>query len=284
MRKNKLIPLLLPLIICAGFTFVSEGKNNWTTLFNGKNLQGWDTYIAPDMDPAGKALTGIPVGLNRDPRKVFTVVKDAGEKVIRISGENWGGISTQKEYENFHFQLKFKWGDLTWGQKKNKKKDSGLLYFAVGPHGADYGAWMRSQEFQIEEGNCGDYWGVAGGMETVKVRKMPAPDTNFVYNPQGEPITFSAGSKYGRHCLKQANAENATGAWNTLDLYCHGDTSVHVINGKVMMVLFHSSQMENGQVLPLKKGKLQIQSEGAEIFYKDIKIKPLSSIPAGLLP
>ena len=37
----------------------------------------------------------------------------------------------------------FKWGNLIWGQKKGKKKDSGVLYFSVGKNGADYGAWMR---------------------------------------------------------------------------------------------------------------------------------------------
>ena len=46
-----------------------------------------------------------------------------------------------------------------------------------------------------------------------------------------------------------------------------------------MMVLYHSQQMENGKALPLNKGKLQIQSEGAEVFYKDIVIKPLDVIP-----
>jgi hypothetical protein len=32
---------------------------------------------------------------------------------------------------------------------------------------------------------------------------------------------------------------------------------------------------------PLTHGKLQLQSEAAEVFYKDIVIKPISSIPAG---
>jgi len=255
--------------------------NNKTELFNGKDFTGWDTYIGPPMDDAWKKLSDVPVGLNNDPNHVFTIVNDGGEKVIRISGENWGGISTKKEYADFHLRLMFKWGKLNWGPKKNKKKDSGLLYFAVGENGADDGAWMRSQEFQIEEGNCGDYWGVAGGMEDIPVIKKS--DSEYVYNASGELTNFSATGKAGRHCIKQGDAEHATGEWNTLDLYCHGDTSVHVINGKVMMVLYHSSQADNGNVLPLVKGKLQIQSEGAEIFYKHIAIQPLNEIPADFL-
>jgi hypothetical protein len=256
-------------------------QEDWTQLFNGKDLSGWDTYIGPPLDDAGKKLSDVPVGLNNDPKHVFTIVNDNGQKVIRVSGENWGGISTKSEYENFHLQLMFKWGALSWGQKKGKKKDSGLLYFAVGPYGADYGAWMRSQEFQIEEGNCGDYWGVAGGMEDVPAIKKS--DSEYVYDQSAKLYTFSATSNVGRHCIKRGDAENPSGEWSTLDLYCHGDTSVHMINGKVMMVLYHSQQADNDKVLPLTKGKLQIQSEGAEVFYKNIKIKSLNTIPQEFL-
>jgi hypothetical protein len=260
---------------------ISAQNNKWITLFNGENLNGWDTYLGPPLDSNGNKINEIPVGLNEDPKHVFTVVKQDGEKIIRISGEDWGGISTKKEYANFHFQLMFKWGTLTWGQKKHKKRDSGLLYFATGKHGADYGAWMRSQEFQIEEGNCGDYWGVAGGSQDIPVIKKA--DNEFIYNVQGQLTTFNANSKNGRHCIKQGDAENPSGEWNTLDLYCFGDTSVHVINGKVMMVLYHSGQLENEAVTPLTKGKFQIQSEGAEVFYKHIRYEPIDVIPAEYL-
>ena len=269
------------LILCIMSTNIFGQKIAWVALYNGKDLKGWDTYIGPPLDDAGKKLSDVPVGLNNDPNHVFTVVEQDGEKVIRISGENWGGISTKEEYADFHLQLLFKWGVLKWGQKKNKKRDSGLLYFCVGDHGADYGAWMRSQEFQIEEGNCGDYWGVAGGMQDIPVIKKS--DSEYVYDPAGQVYTFSATSEVGRHCIKQGDAEDASGEWNTLDLYCHGDTSVHVINGKVMMVLYHSSQLEKGQVLPLVKGKIQIQSEGAEVFYKHIMVEPIDAIPAAVL-
>ncbi|HTE28596.1 3-keto-disaccharide hydrolase [Flavitalea sp.] len=273
--------LLLPFIVVLGFTNPFHQKNDWTKLFNGKDLSGWDTYLAPPRDDAGKKMSDIPVGLNNDPNHVFSIVNEGAEKVIRISGQEWGGISTVKEYDNFHLQLMFKWGSLTWGQKKGKKKDSGLLYFAVGKHGADGGAWMRSQEFQIQEGDSGDYWGVAGGMEDVKAIKKS--DSEYVYNPAGQLYTFSATSKVGRRCMIGLDAEKPSGEWNTLDLYCHGDTSIHMINGKVMMVLYHSRQMDNGQASPLAKGKLQIQSEGAEIYYKDIMIRSIDAIPAELL-
>ncbi|WP_018616061.1 3-keto-disaccharide hydrolase [Segetibacter koreensis] len=270
---------LLFLFFISVVSFSTIRRNDdWTSLFNGRDLTGWNTYLGPDLDSTGKIIGKTPVGLDNDPKHVFTIVKEDGENIIRISGESWGAISTKNEYENYHFQLKFKWGNLTWGQKKNKKKDSGLLYHSVGRYGADYGAWMRSQEFQIEEGNCGEYWGVAGGIADIPA--IQNSDSDYVYNPNGKMFTFSADGPVGRHCRKAIDAEKPSGQWNTLDLYSHGDTSVHMINGKVMMVLYNSRQMENGKTLPLAKGKLQIQSEGAEVFYKEIKIQPLSQLPA----
>ncbi|HLL43280.1 MAG TPA: DUF1080 domain-containing protein [Segetibacter sp.] len=281
MKFQKPVFLLFFIYMFAqSFTLIKQ-RSQWTSLFNKYDLAGWDTYLGPDLDSTGKMITDKPVGLNNDPNHVFTIVKENGENIIRISGEEWGGISTKNEYENYHLQLKFKWGNLTWGQKKNKKKDSGLLYHAVGPHGADYGAWMRSQEFQIEEGNCGEYWGVAGGMQDIPA--IQNSDSDYVYNPAGKIYTFSANSPAGRHCRKATDAEKKSGEWNTLDLYCHRDTSVHVINGKVMMILYNSRQMENGQAMPLTKGKLQIQSEGAEVFYKDIKIQQIAQLPVEIV-
>jgi len=282
MKQHKwIIGLVISGVIGFAFIVHVQRKNEWIILFNGKDLKGWDTYIGPPLDDAGKKLNETPVGLNNDPNHVFTVVKDGAEKVIRISGQEWGGISTKNDYYNFHLQLQFKWGSLSWGQKKGQKKDSGLLYFAVGKHGADYGAWMRSQEFQIQEGDCGDYWGVAGALQDIRAIKKS--DKDYVYDPAGELYTFSEGSNTGRHCIKNPDAEKPSGEWNTVELYCHGDTSVHVVNGKVVMVLYNSRQMDNGQASPLTKGKLQIQSEGAEVFYKDIKLRSIDAIPVDLL-
>ena len=75
-----------------------------------------------------------------------------------------------QQYRNLKIiilQLQFKWGDLKWAPRKKAKKDSGMMYDAVGPHGADGGNWMRSHEFQVQEGDCGDYWACAGAVADV---------------------------------------------------------------------------------------------------------------------
>jgi hypothetical protein len=272
------LPLLIVFLFCSSFQSVNN--QNWRIIFNGKDFTGWDTYVGPAYNKEQDKFMGDPIGLNNDPSKVFSVVNEDGKNAIRVSGEHFGGVSTREEFKNYHLRLDFKWGSLKWEPRKDKKRDSGILYHAVGEHGADGGFWMRSQEFQIQEGDCGDYWGVAGGM--FDVRATARSEKEYVYDPAGPLLTFSAKSIIGRQCIKGKDAENPTGEWNTVDIYCFGSTSVHMINGVVVMALYNSRQEEGDDELPLTKGKIQIQSEGAEVFYSNIQIQPIQKLPDNL--
>ena len=266
---------------CAAPAAPEAEGDGWVSLFNGTDLSGWDTYIGPELSETGETLPGPPLGLNSDPDGVFSVVEVDGAPAVRISGERGGGLSTVEAYGDYHLRLQFRWGEaMPWPFKD--LRDSGLLYHAVGPHGVDWGFWMRSQEFQIQEGDTGDYWGVAGGIVDVPARRTEAGD--YVYDPGGPLTTFRDGTEVGRHCVKDPGAERPTGAWNTLELYAVGGTSVHVVNGVVTMVLSNSRQPEGEGTAPLTRGKLQIQSEGAEVFFRDLEIRPVDRIPPRLLP
>jgi hypothetical protein len=274
------------LILCLFIESLSFAQNNadasWTMLFDGENLENWDTYLGPEIRPdiPREKLREQPVhGLNNDPRNVFSIVTLEGEPVLRISGEIWGGISTRQEFENFHLQLKFKWGKMKWYPRDatEEKRDSGLLYHGVGEQGAGDGFWLQSQEFQIQEGDCGDYWGVAGAVSDVKAKKKE--DGLYYYDVNGPLLTFSAENEIGRNCKKFPDAEKASGEWNTIDLYCLGGSSVHMVNGVVTMVLRNSRRIEGHGFTPLEKGKVQLQSESAEVFYKDIRIRPIDRLP-----
>jgi hypothetical protein len=139
---------------------------------------------------------------------------------------------------------------------------------------------MRSQEFQIQEGDCGDYWGVAGGVADVPAVKV---GQKFVYTPGSPLLPFSEKGPNGRNCTKNPDGEKPTGQWNIIDLYCFGDTSVHMVNGKVTMVLYNLRQSDGASDSPLIKGKIQLQSEGAELFYRNLEIEGINSIPKKIL-
>src|SRR5262249_20728747 len=94
----------------------------------------------------GKEFTGFYVYTKdhkyEDPKKVFTVV----DGMIRISGEEFGGIATGGSFSNYHLIAEWKWGNQTWGARKEKTRDSGILLHCVGPDGAAGGQWMQSIE------------------------------------------------------------------------------------------------------------------------------------------
>jgi catechol 2,3-dioxygenase-like lactoylglutathione lyase family enzyme len=264
------------------FIELNEPKVAWQNLLNGKDLKGWDTYLGPQFPEKGDDRTGVkPIGLNIDPKQTFTIATEDGESALHISGEHFGGISTVESFENYHFQLQFKWGKRKWHPREKSKMDSGLLYHANGEHGADYGFWMQSQEFQIQEGDCGDYWGVAGAIIDVPTKKVN--DSTFVYDPLSILRTFQEKTPTGRHATKNPDAEKPSGEWNTLDLYCFGDTAVHVMNGKVVMVLYKSKRPVNGKMEALKKGKIQLQSEGSEIFYRRVRVRSINALPENVV-
>jgi len=279
MRYSKFILFLLALIFISSSFSSTERRRE--PLFNGKNLNGWDTYVGPLYDTVKKDFSGEPIGLNNDVNKIFSVVTEDGKPAMRISGENFGGISTQQEFTNYHLRLEFKWGKSKWHPKRNAKRDSGLLYHAVGPHAADWLFWMRSQEFQIQEGDCGDYWGCGLAFADVPAEKKEG--NKFVYAAGSPLLTFKINGPNGRNCIKNPDAEKPTGEWNTIDLYCFGDTSVHMVNGKVVMVLYNLREPEGTSDKPLTKGKIQLQSEGAEVFYRNIEIEQIARIPAKVL-
>ncbi len=55
--------------------------------------------------------------------------------------------------------------------------------------------------------------------------------------------------------------------------------SLHIVNGEVVMILKDPRYTnEAGEVVPLRKGKIQLQSEAAELFFKDIQIRELDSL------
>jgi hypothetical protein len=78
-----------------------------------------------------------------------------------------------------------------------------------------------------------------------------------------------------------SDAEKPLGEWNTLDLYAVGDESIHVVNGVPVMAAHHLRTTEGPgkPVKPLTEGRIQLQSEGAETYFRNISIEPIDHLP-----
>src|SRR5689334_13601338 len=200
------IPRLL-LVAALVSVAAAPQPTGWKPLWNGKNLDGWTTWIqapSPTSDVPGLKRDADdkylePIGSGRDPLNVFTVAQDVdGRSAIRISGEAFGELRSKLSFSNYHLKLQFKWGEKKWPprDRPETQRDSGLLYHVHAEPGAQGRTWARSIELQIQEHDVGDLYAVGS---TIAVRSKVRSGTNpplYDYDPSGEWFFFS--QKIGR--------------------------------------------------------------------------------------
>lgn len=261
-------------------------KDGWANLFD-KDMSQWRTYLGtpnPETPVTGipkdeKGNYTHPVGFDKDERGVFTTSMVDGEPVLHVTGEIYGSLHTKQEFENYRLVVQFKWGSQKWPPRLTEPLDTGILYHVNGDHGVDYWkAWALSQEFQIMEHNTGDWWTIAGSQIDIRCAKTGNAEVP-IYDPKAPLISYGPGGA-GITCMRSKDAEKPKGEWNTLELITFGDKSLHIVNGQVVMALSNSRYTKDGRVIPLTKGKILLQSEAGEAFFKGVKIKPIKGIPA----
>jgi hypothetical protein len=281
MMKNPFLSLCCIAILLCFTSF--QPKDDWTLLLD-KNLSKWDIYQSfrfpngyKGAAPKNADGTNVkPIGYNINQDKVFSIIMENGVPVLKIDGDIYGCIFTKQDFKNYHLKLKVKWGDKKYSPRLNEDKDSGVLYHSQGKCGVEYWrTWMLSQEFQVTEKGMGDYWSQASSRSDVKARK---DGKDYFFDNSGTLMAFGGGTGNGNFCHAGTDAE-IKGDWNELELITYGDKSVRIVNGKVVMALSNSRYMVNGEAKPLISGKIQIQSEAAEVYYKDMMIKKIDGMP-----
>jgi hypothetical protein len=162
-------------------------------------------------------------------------VKDG---VIHCDGSVNGYIITEKEYENY--VLRFQW---RWGEKVTRGRNSGVFVHVSG----EDKIWPKGVEAQLMAGRAGDFWLVGDFKLNVdKARQDP---------------------RVARHYFRTKDkVEKELGEWNQYEITCKGDTITVVINGQ---------KVNEGSGAEATKGKILLQSEGAEVHFRAIELKPL---------
>jgi hypothetical protein len=259
--------LILPIIACFLLSSTTFAQKQ---LFNGKNLKNWEIFL-------GSPIKGFEeLAKKATPESTYQITELDGQKVIRVSGDINASLATKKEYENYHLRLEFK-----WGEKVYDRRNSGLLYHSYGPFGAAFGTWMANIEHQLMHDNLGDTYLMCNTYCEAKTIQN-ADSKNFNFSLDGQINSFSE-TDNGRSIKKSKDAEKPLGEWNVVDLYCFGQTAVHVVNGEVVMINNNCSTIDNGQKNPLTKGKIQLQSEGGEFFIRKVEIEKIKEMPKEFL-
>lgn len=262
-----LIILALAVTGCAA----PGGKSAKTIkLFNGKNLDGWYTYTTETKyeNPG-----------------IFTVV----DGMLRVSGGSgtnayYGGIVTKNAYSNYKLSFEYKWGGPTYGRRFNKSRDSGVLIHGIGPN--EPGPWMTSYEFQVIEGGTGDILVVnatkkddEGKPVELKLTSEGFKDGSQRYFKEaGEKLEFLNSGRlnwWGRDPQWKdeigyrgpKDVESPFGQWTKCEAIVKGDAITYYVNGKLV---------NRASGLNITKGKLLFQTEGAEIWYRNIELTPLN--------
>jgi len=277
--------LLCDVALTGAQTSARAADESWKPLFNGKDLTGWESYLAkplptsdvPGAEKDAKGAYTKPLGVNNDPLHVFSVVKVNDEPAIHVTGEVNGTLTTLESYANYHLKFQFKWGQKRWTNPQ-KPRNAGFLYHAHGKEGEVGGNWMHSQQFQIQEGSCGDYISVGDAGADVKAKRLEPK--KFVYDPAGEPISFFLKSPDSERCAKAGDFEKPTGEWNTFEIISTGTSVVHVVIGHVVLRATHSRQIVGDTTKPLTGGQLQLQVEGSEMDFRELQIRKIDQVPA----
>ena len=255
--------------------------SEWTFLLDSK-LSKWEKFLGaphPSIERLPKGIptsedfkVGTPIGL-QDMLDVFTVKMEANEPVVRISGEVYGALTTLEEFSDYQLQMEFRWGNKKFIPRLKLPRESGLLYHCVGAHGAYASSWMTSLECQIMEQDYGDLFCL--GDCSAKLLVKPYGEKEKIFSPLGEEARMKK--------AKRLKDNGKPHDWNVAEVYVIGDRAIHVINGEVVMAIRDArlGQRDNGT--PMTKGKIQIQSEGAEMFVRRVKIRGIESFPPRLL-
>jgi hypothetical protein len=234
-------------------TAASGGE--WTALFNGQNLDGWYTYLPSK-------------GRNRDPQGVFKVT-DGLLHILDLPNrggrQEFGYLATRTSYRDYHLRLEYRWGDKRFAPRARLKRDSGIVYHISGGDKV----WPRGAELQIQEGDTGDLWLLGGTVASTTVASTTANPKR--YRAGGAPYTTRAG-RFVR--VAKSQTRDRRSGWNTVELIASGDTVTHLVNGAVV---HRAERLRGAGGGTLDGGRIALQAEGAEIFYRNIEIKPLAA-------
>jgi putative membrane-bound dehydrogenase-like protein len=232
----------------------------WAPLFDGKSLNGWYIVLS------GHEHDQDPDHLVQVHDKMIHMYADAPDK----TEQSFGYVATQNTFSNYRLRLEYKWGKKQYIPRAQGLRDAGLLYHVHGKDSAQ-GVWPFCFECQIQEGNTGDLIPV-GTRCTTYVDPATKDEKYPKYkDPTAGGVPFECkGYVYaGKVC-------DTLDGWNKVEIVVNGsESSEHIVNGEVNETATNLQQKDGDNWVPIKKGHIALQLEGAEVYYRNIEIKSL---------
>jgi hypothetical protein len=267
---------MLVLTLLAGLAFTGPGQvaesktgtaappGGWTPLFNGRDLDGWYTFLQKH-------------GKNSDPDRVITI-EDGAIHLYKHADDGkdvvMGYIATEKDHGNYHLRFQYRWGAKKFKPRYTLKRDAGLYYHIRG----DDAVWPKALQFQVEQTNVGDLIALYGfQLDTWTDPKTLRAEMPTYLGPEqgGRPrVMGGKGLAYQKHLAGDFEVDG----WNTAEIIVRGDTTTHVLNGKVVNKGKNVRYVDEkgGKTVPVTRGRIALEIEAAEIFFRNVEIRDLS--------
>ena len=235
-------------------------ESEWRTLFNGKDLSGWTVTL--DKHKPGE-----------DPDKLVQVRDGAIHMYADTDPSKqvpFGVITHADTFSRFHLTLEYRWREKRFAPRKEAIRDAGMLYHVQSAERI----WPDSIEYQIQEGDTGD---IVLLQRHATSWRHPQPDLapegqgDAALLPEngGVPIVSRKGFLY----LGRFPEYDQLQGWNQAEVIVHANESAeHRLNGHVRARL-GDFRMPDGA--PLSSGKICLQLEGAELEYRNVRIREL---------
>jgi hypothetical protein len=201
-----------------------------------------------------------------------------------------GYIATEKEYANYHLRMEYKWGTKKFKPRMAARRDAGLLYHVTVP---DF-VWPRCVECQIQEGDTGDCFTVRGTqvVTSVEIAEIQTPGGLKKlprYKPEADGGAERTLGDGGVTRVVKAKTHEHEG-WNTVEIIVRGSqSSEHIVNGHTVFRAKALRQLDSPpsnnpprteankqKWVPLERGRIALQCEYAEVFYRNIEIRELA--------
>lgn len=260
MHIRKFLVFLLLACDAAGLQDLAETNpdpacDGFRSLFNGNDFSGWELKIRNgDDDLANKVFTAGEDG-------VVHVFRDFPDGYELDTGTNHthGMMWAEGTYSRFILRFEYKWGAKRLNNFGKYQYDAGCYY-----HVYDDKIWPFGIEYQVrynhltDENHTGDFWA-----SRTAFQWYAGEDGMFLLPGEGGRLKSR---KSGEHRAKAgASFHSLDGEWNTCEVIVMGNHyAIHKLNGEVV-------NLATG--LSVGEGRIGLQSETAEIFYRNIMIK-----------
>jgi len=253
MRTTVFISLAITIILFS-CSVNEKGKEEWQSIFNGENLDGWTIKI-----------TGYPAGENYN--NTFRVE----DSILKVSYDNYdlfngefGHIFYNEKLSSYKLRLKYRFtgeqveGGPAWGYR-----NSGVML-----HGQSPESMLTDQDFPVSVE--AQFLGGDGYNERSTLN-VCTPGTNIVMD--GELIR--------RHCTGSSSETYHGDVWVSAEVVVYADSVIHhLVEGDTVLTYYQpridGTDLPEGFPLPdgtlLGTGYISLQAESHPVEFRDIEI------------